>query len=153
MLVEHAVLPAAMTDAQASNLTLRVDGVAVHDGLLLVTEHTEPSCTSAQLLDLVRGTVSVTETCHGEDLDVPLGEFEHDPSDELASCEGGAYVCAVEPGWERWDRENCQPWPPPENGGCGCNVRHRAPVTATVVALLWLVRRRRRSDGDMARAS
>lgn len=79
------------------------------------------------------GASFVEERCHGEGLAEQLGEFELDPTAELAAaCSGEPYVCEVN--FVEWDETRCRPWPEQQaiEDGCGCHsdvsVLVRAPT-------------------------
>ncbi|WAS98881.1 MYXO-CTERM sorting domain-containing protein [Nannocystis punicea] len=81
----------------------------------LQTGAEKPFCTAVQLTNLATGeTVTSEEACHGNEPEIlaQLGDQAIDPAAELLeNCSTPAYTCEIAESADRWDPEQCTPWP------------------------------------------
>ena len=74
----------------------------------------QPICTEVVLRNLATGeSVTTPKQCHGDAVAAQLGPQNIDASGILGEkCSSAAYVCEVDMQGDRWDPNNCTPWPP-----------------------------------------
>lgn len=133
--------------------TLYQDGVEVQTTLgdSFSRTLTEPACFTIEQFSLATGEVlAAEERCLGDDLMLPLGDLQLDPSMLLADlCETTPYICEVDE--TAWVPEQCVDWPWPAaqpvaepESGCGC-VSGEPDATHALLGLALFVRRRQRA--------
>ena len=125
--VEAAIAPDAVAPEVLANTVVRLvqtDGAMENVGptgsLTVSLLDSNPFCVQLEGYDLAHGTTWVgPEHCFGDALVDQLGEYEIDPTDELAACAEQSYTCeTVGETWDAtWDPEQCTPWGQEPPGG------------------------------------